>query len=135
MGNRLALAVLAAAAVSASGAGATANAAFPGANGKLASVTDHNPVESADPTGDSGTAPDISSAGIGNTLAGVIRFEIAMANRTLPQENDVTAVIIDADRNGTPDYEIHSVGITGLELVKNGASGPELVSPSRLVKT
>jgi hypothetical protein len=124
MGNRLAMAVLVAAAMSAVGA----VAAFPAAR-------NHNPVESADPTGDSGAVPDIANVVIGNTLAGVIRFEVTIANRTtLLQDNDVIAVIMDTDRNGTPDYELHSVGNTGLELVKSGASGPELISGSRLLK-
>jgi hypothetical protein len=126
MGNRLVLAVIVAAAVAAVGSTAT---------GGWATATDHNPVESPDPTGDSGSAADISNVLTGNTLAGVFRFEITIANRTtFLQDTDVIAVFIDADRNQTVDYEIHSIGNTGLELVKVVPTGTERVAAASLLK-
>lgn len=124
MGHRFLLATFAVTVLAASGAGGT-----------WAVATDHNPVESTDPTGDSGAAADISNVLTANTIAGVIRFEVTLANRpTLPENSDVIAVVIDSDRNGTVDYEIHSVGLLGLELVRMGASGPEPVTASLLTK-
>lgn len=104
--------------------------------GASATSANHgNPSQSSDPTGDSGTAPDISSVLIGNNLAKTIRFEITIANRpTLLQDNDLVAVFIDADRNQTTDYEIHAFGNTGLQMVRTTDSGTQPVAAPSLVR-
>lgn len=61
-----------------------------------------NPSTYHDPTGDSGTGPDISSVTLRNTAAGTIGFDISIPTwkqQILPADG-VVALFIDADRDG-----------------------------------
>lgn len=68
----------------------------PSAHGR---VTDHNPVEVADPTGDGNGAPDITRVTVANDLSGMILFLVQVANRTGLVANDDVLVYIDSDRS------------------------------------
>ncbi len=59
-----------------------------------------------DATGDAGGAPDFQRFVVSNTNTGLIRLEIAYANRTALQADDGLFIAIDSDRNrttGDPD--------------------------------
>ena len=66
-----------------------------------ARVADHNPLGVPDATGDSGTAPDITRFTLANTASGDILFVVQVANRTELVANDIVAISIDSDRNGS----------------------------------
>jgi hypothetical protein len=100
-------------------------AASIGAAGTGAATTagSHNPQVFADPTGDSGSGPDIATVTIRNTAAGVIRFDIAVPNagQLLPDDS-VVAVFLDTDRNASTgsdgsDYTIQTTGSTGTPVL------------------
>lgn len=64
-----------------------------------ARVFDHNPIEVADPGGDSTGAPDITRVTVANDLAGNILFVVQVGNRTGFAANDGVAIFIDTDRS------------------------------------
>ena len=66
------------------------------ANGR---VTDHNPVEVTDPTGDSNGAPDITGVTVANDLSGMILFVVEVANRNGFVANDDLLIYVDSDRS------------------------------------
>ena len=63
-------------------------------------VTDHNPVEVTDPTGDSNGAPDITGVTVANDLSGTILFVLEVANRSDFVARDEILIYIDSDRSG-----------------------------------
>jgi len=69
-----------------------------------------------DPTGDSGTAPDITSAQITNDARGRITFRLTLPNRTTAlQPTDVVFVFMDTDRNrstGAAEGDDHALEVT-----------------------
>jgi hypothetical protein len=75
----------------------------PSAHGRL---TDHNPVEVTDPTGDSNGAPDITGVTVANDLSGMILFVVEVANRGGFARDDDVLFYIDSDRSaatGAPE--------------------------------
>ena len=54
-----------------------------------------------DPSGDSGTAADITSVNVSNDAAGKITFVLSFANRTAPTPDDVFAIFLDTDKNAS----------------------------------
>ena len=62
-------------------------------------VSDHNPVEVTDPTGDSNAAPDITGVTVANDLSGMILFVVEVANRGGFAREDDVLFYIDSDRS------------------------------------
>jgi hypothetical protein len=83
----------------------------------------HNPISFTDPAGDAGGGPDITGATISNTAAGVIRFQIAIANATILPDNHLVGVFINADRDASTgffggfEYAIQAAGALGQAIV------------------
>jgi hypothetical protein len=102
------------------------------ASGSTHARTAHNPQTFPDPSGDSGGGPDITSVLVGNTAAGLIRFEISIANTVLLSDNDVVVVFIDADRSPATgvfegfEYTIQTAGSLG-ELVLARWDGSQFI--------
>ena len=107
---------------------ATMSMASSGASAPMA----HNPLTFSDPAGDSGSGPDITSVVVGNTAAGLIRFEISIANTVLLPAEHFVGVFIDADRNAATgvfegfEYTIQTAGMMG-ELVLARWDGSQFV--------
>jgi hypothetical protein len=62
----------------------------------------------ADPVGDSGNAPDVTSVVVSNDDAGTIYFRVSVANRSTLGADDLLAVTIDTDANaasGSNDFD------------------------------
>jgi hypothetical protein len=97
----------------------TASAGAGAAAVSSASPDSHNPQVFVDPTGDSGSGPDIATVTIRNTAAGSIRFDIAIANAgPLLPDDSLIALFIDADRDASTGYQsfeytIQTTGSTG----------------------
>jgi hypothetical protein len=79
-----------------------------------------------DPTGDSGTAPDVTNVAVSNDDTGRITFQITVANRPALGSTDLLLVAMDTDGNlsdGVKGLD-YALGITaGGTLVLSGASG------------
>jgi hypothetical protein len=58
-----------------------------------------------DPTGDSGTAPDLASVAVANDAAGNITFRINVANQLTPATDAGVALVLDTDNNPTTGDE------------------------------
>ena len=65
----------------------------------------------ADPTGDSGNAPDVATLNVSNDDAGVISFKIGIANRTAWGSQDLVQVTLDTDGNATNGHNGWDYGI------------------------
>ena len=88
------------------------------ASGSTHGPAAHNPRTFPDPAGDSGSGPDITSVVVSNTAAGLIRFEISIANTVLLRNEDFVGVFINADQSPTGafegfDYSIQTAGSLG----------------------
>ena len=80
-------------------------------------VAARNPSTYSDPTGDSGSGPDIASVTISNTVDGRIDFDISIPTwKGLPTAGGIVAVFIDADRD-------ESTGWDGFEYTLQTGSG------------
>jgi hypothetical protein len=116
-------------------------AAFVLAPGAASAPFAHNPISAADPTGDAGGGPDITGVTISNTVANVIRFQIAIANPGILPDTHFVAVFINADMNASTgafggfEYTIQTGGALGQALVGqwNGDTYVPVEAPS-LVK-
>ena len=89
------------------------------APGAAPSITDRNPVGYDDPTGDSGTGPDINRVTVSNTATRRVRIQIAVANLPIPSDNHFFAVFLDTDGDestgpeGGFEWTIQTTGIIG----------------------
>jgi hypothetical protein len=98
---------------------AAAMVALLAAPGASPTSTAHNPVSFTDPTGDSAAGPDITGVTISNTVARVIRFQVAIANTVILPENHFVGIFIDADSDtsngpfGGYEHTIQTAGAAG----------------------
>jgi hypothetical protein len=97
----------------------------------------HNPRSFSDPTGDSGSALDISGVAVGNTAAGDIRFGIDFANAgVLWRPDNLMAVFVDADRSestgwaGGFEYTIQIAGAQAFVGAWDGSTFVATPAPS-----
>jgi hypothetical protein len=119
----------------------TALGAVSAASGGTRASTAGNPSTFPDSAGDSGAGPDITNVVVGNTVAGLVRFEISLANAgvLLPDDHFV-GVFIDADRNPSTGYQegfeytVQTAGSFGELLLGrwNGSDFEEVSAPSLL---
>ena len=65
-----------------------------------------NSAQFTDPTGDSGSAPDVTTVKVANDNAGALSFTVAVPNRTNLSDQDAITVELDTDQNagtGSPN--------------------------------
>ena len=77
----------------------------------LSSVANHNPVEVADPAGDSNGAPDITGVTVANDLSGLILFVVEVGNRSGFAANDDVLIYIDSDRSAATGFPERGGGV------------------------
>jgi hypothetical protein len=86
-----------------------------------------NPQTFADPAGDSGNAPDITTVTVSNDGSGNITFQVTVPNRSALASRDQMLIRVDADRNqatgssGGFEYAIE-LGASGATLLCLGGS-------------
>jgi hypothetical protein len=74
-------------------------AAWPAASAGRSSAIAVNSATFADPAGDSGNAPDVTSVQVANDDNGLISFKITVANRSALGEQDLLLLAMDTDGN------------------------------------
>ncbi len=94
-------------------------------------------VTFTDATGDSGTAPDITSLEVTNDARGRITFRLTLPNRSTALEaTDLMFVLMDSDRNkatGTSDGDDHLIQLTqgGISILRwDGARYSPVAAPA-----
>jgi hypothetical protein len=80
-------------------AGATANASRAD-SGVL------NQTQVSDPTGDSGTGPDLSGLTVTTYADGTVSFAVQLANRQYLQPGETVQIFVDLNDDGTPDLNL-----------------------------
>lgn len=87
------------------------------------------PSKTSDPVGDSGAAPDVSAITVSSTdsSAGILTFQVQLANRPAPPSDEVILVALDTDSNpatggGGSEYALAYSGGDYFSFKWNGTS-------------
>ncbi len=90
-------------------AGLVVLCAFGGAGLASGSVGDTgvlNQVQVSDPTGDSGSGPDLSSLAVTSYSDGTVSFNVGLANRTYLEAGESVQIFVDLNDDGTADLNL-----------------------------